>query len=133
MEIVGIVVLVNDTQVVSDRFRKRVIVIDNATDPQYPSPVSVEFVQDRVDLLDDYKPGQRVKAWFDLRGRKWTDRNGQVRYFTTVQGWRIQSEEAQQPQAGGYADVNMGNIPPVPPAPAQPAAAGGGGLDDIPF
>jgi len=131
MEIVGTVVLVNDTQVVSDRFRKRVIVIDNTTDPQYPSPVSVEFVQDRVDLLDGYQPGQRVKAWFDLRGRKWDGPQG-TRYFTTVQGWRIQSEEAQQPQAGGYADVNMGNIPPVPPAPAQPGH-GGGQVDDIPF
>jgi hypothetical protein len=33
--------------------------------------------------------GQGVDVDFDLRGRKWADPKGGVKYFTTLQAWRL--------------------------------------------
>lgn len=110
MDITGKVVAIGDTQTVSDRFRKREIVVEYATNPEYPEYVSFEFVQDRVDLLDKYKVGDEVKVFFDLRGRKWTAPDGTVKYFNTIVGWRIE-------QVGGAA-----------PAPKETPV-----VDEVPF
>ena len=35
------------------------------------------------------KVGDKVDVNINLRGRKWTDPNGQVKYFNSIVGWRI--------------------------------------------
>ena len=127
MDITGKVLEVFPVQQVSDRFRKREVVLEYATNPQYPEFIKFEFVQDRTDLLDNFQPGQEVQVWFDLKGRKWTDRNGEIRYFTTLQGWRIQlASGAPDGAPGGAPAAQMSDIPPPP-------EFGGGQVDEIPF
>ena len=118
MDVTGRVIEVMETQQVSDRFRKREIVIEYATNPEYPEFVKFEFVQDRTALLDKVRPGDDVKIFFDLAGRKWTNGEGKVQYFNTLKGWKLELESAngpsetpsQPPQGHGPA----GNIPPPP-------------------
>ena len=48
---------------------------------------------------------------FDLRGRKWTDRQGVVKYFNTLQAWRLSPADASGADesagdAGGPPDVD---------------------------
>lgn len=88
MEVTGTVVRVGETQQVSDRFRKRELVLTFADDG-YEQFVSLEFVQDRVEVLDDVESGQIVTCHFDLCGRKWVAPDGKVKYFNTLKGWRI--------------------------------------------
>ena len=98
MDITGKAVEIFATQQVSDKFRKREIVVEYASNPKYPELIKFEFVQDKCDLLDGFKVGQEVRVYFDLKGRKWTDRNGKAQYFTTLQGWRISKEaDAEDP------------------------------------
>ena len=125
MEVQGRIKMVGETQTFgSNGFRKREVVV--TTEEQYPQHIMVEFVQDKTDLLNNYKEGQQVKININLRGREWVNPQGETKYFNSIQGWRI---EALQSEAGG------GNIPPVPPADAfEPA----GDLkeedhDDLPF
>jgi len=123
MDATGKIVEVGQVQQISDRFRKRDIVLEIATNPQYPEYVQFQFVQDRCDLLDNMQPGQTATIHFDLRGRKWTNPQGEVRYFNTLQGWRIQLEGAQQQRQAA---------PPVDSIPPPPEFTGGQ-VDEIPF
>jgi len=125
MELQGRIKLIGETQTFgTNGFRKREIVV--TTEEQYPQHIMVEFVQDKTDLLNNYQIGQQVKISINLRGREWTNPQGEVKYFNSIQGWRI--EALQQ-------DATNGDIPPVPPMDAfEPA----GDLneddhDDLPF
>jgi hypothetical protein len=107
MEVLGrIKVLGLDTKV-SDKFTKRDVVV--TTDEQYPQDISVQFVQDKCELLDAYKVGDDVKIGINLRGREWVNPQGVAVYFNTIQGWNISnvvdaSPINKKPQAQTEAD-----------------------------
>tara|TARA_R110002051_G_scaffold143507_3_gene216420 strand:+ start:2545 stop:2922 length:378 start_codon:yes stop_codon:yes gene_type:complete len=125
MEIEGKVKLIGETQTFgSNGFRKREVVV--TTDEQYPQHIMVEFVQDKCDLLNSYKVGQDVKVSINLRGREWTNPQGEVKYFNSIQGWRIEGS-AQAASAPG--------MPPVAPMEAfEPADdLNEEDHDDLPF
>lgn len=90
MELEGKIKLIKETETFrTNGFQKRDIVI--TTDDQYPQDVVFQFIQDSVDLLDNYKIEQEVKIKFNIRGKEWTSPQGEVKYFNTLQGWRIES------------------------------------------
>jgi len=102
-------------QVIGERidtgnFSKRDVVI--RTDEQYPQDISIQFTQDKCDILDAYKVGETVTIAYNLRGKLggWTNPQGEVKYFSTIQAWRIQRP------AGAAAPAQ------APPANAAPAA-----------
>ena len=97
MNITGKILEIFDTQNVTDTFRKREFVIEYADNSQYPQFLKFEMVQDRCDQLNDYQPGDEVVVHFDLRGRKWTDPQGNVKYFNTLQAWRLEKQQATGP------------------------------------
>lgn len=125
MEIEGKVKMVGETQTFgSNGFRKREVVI--TTDEQYPQHIMVEFVQDKTDLLNNFSVGQGVKISINIRGREWTNPQGEVKYFNSIQGWRIENSQAEQPAQG---------MPPVPPVEAFAPAdnLNEEDHDDLPF
>ncbi len=110
MNISGKVKLINETKEYgSNGFRKREIVL--TTQEQYPQNILVEFIQDRTDLLDAYKVGDFVKIDINLRGREWTNDKGEVKYFNSIQGWRIEKVEnefeSQLPPLPTKEDLNI--------------------------
>ncbi len=70
-------------------FRKREIVL--TTEENYPQHILIEFVQDKCELLNDYRVGQMVKISINLKGREWVNPQGETKYFNSIQGWRIES------------------------------------------
>ncbi len=90
MDITGILKVKNETQQVSEKFKKREFVItDNSS--QYPQHISFQLTQDKCNLIDQYNVGAEIKVHFNLRGREWTSPQGEVRYFNTLEAWRIES------------------------------------------
>lgn len=90
MEIQGKIKLIGETQTVgSNGFRKRELVV--TTEEQYPQHLSIDFVQDKTDLLNAYQLGQSVKVGINLRGREWISPQGETKHFNSIQGWRIDS------------------------------------------
>ena len=87
MELEGKVKVVQET-IEKGTFKSRNVVI--ATNEQYPQFISVQFVQDKCSILDNYKVGQEVKIGINLRGRSWTNPEGVEAYFNTIQGWKIE-------------------------------------------
>ena len=125
MEVQGTIKKIDETKSFgSSGFRKRELVL--TTEDQYPQHLLIEFVQEKTDLLDAYKEGQQIKVSINLRGREWTSPQGEVKYFNSIQGWRIEAL-----QAGQAAD----GIPPVPPMDAfEPADdLKEEDYDDLPF
>ena len=125
MDISGKLKLVNDTKEYgSNGFRKREVVV--TTEEQYPQDLMVEFIQDKCDLLNSFKVGQSVKIDINLRGREWESPQGEIKYFNSIQGWRIEKL---------FSDDGNSSIPPVPPAEAfQPAdEINKDEPDDLPF
>jgi hypothetical protein len=125
MEIQGKIKLIGETKTFGNNgFRKREVVV--TTEEQYPQHILVEFVQDKCDLLNKYNVGETVKISINLRGREWTNPQGEVKYFNSVQGWRIESLQTDQGESG---------MPPVPPIEAfEPAEElNEEDHDDLPF
>ena len=93
----GTVYEVGQTEVISEKFSKRLLVVSD-DDENYPQLVSFEFVNDKTSLLDPYSPGDTVEVSFSLRGREWTnDKTGEVRYFNTLSAFRVEGEAGTAP------------------------------------
>ncbi|MDH5382485.1 MAG: DUF3127 domain-containing protein [Cyclobacteriaceae bacterium] len=112
MDITGKIIEIQDTQNINDSFQKREFVLEYAENPLYPEYVKFELIQERCALVDAFKVGDEVKVQFNLKGRKWTDKEGQVRYFNSLQAWKIDSLAGQSSQDAPPAPNN----PPAPPA-----------------
>lgn len=100
MELTGKVKVVNPEQQVSASFVKRELVI--STEEQYPQSILIEFVQDKVDLIDKLNPGDLVTVSINIGGREWVNPQGETKYFNSIKGWRVQktgSAPAPEPAA----------------------------------
>jgi uncharacterized protein Veg len=125
MEVQGKVKMIGETQTFgTNGFRKREIVV--TTEEQYPQHIMVEFVQDKTDLLNNFQVGQNVKIGINLRGREWTNPQGEVKYFNSIQGWRIEALQS---------DATSPEMPPMPPSDAfEPVSnLNDEDPDDLPF
>ncbi len=89
MDIRGTLVEIFNEQKISDSFKKREFVVEYADNPQYPEMLKFELIQDKCGLLDDFKTGQEIEVFFNLKGRKWTDPKGVDKFFNTLQAWRL--------------------------------------------
>lgn len=104
MDIAGKILEVFETQQVSASFKKREFVVEYSENPQYPEFIKFETIQDKVSLLDGLAAGMEVKVEFNLKGRKWTDPQGQTKYFNTLQAWRITPQSGEAAAAPPAAD-----------------------------
>ncbi|HPQ08806.1 MAG TPA: DUF3127 domain-containing protein [Bacteroidia bacterium] len=89
MEIVGKIKKIMDVQNVSDKFRKREFVLSTDLNTPYPQHVLFQTTQDKCTMLDNLKVNDEVKVFFNIRGREWTAQDGQIKYFVTLEAWRI--------------------------------------------
>ena len=89
MEINGKVLLVGKTQQVTEKFKKRDLVIEYAENPTYPEQVKFEANQAGCEKLDELREGDEVTVHFNLRGRAWKDKSGKDQYFNTLSIWKV--------------------------------------------
>ena len=92
-------------------FEKRDLVI--VTEEQYPQTIIIQFTQQRCDLLNNLQVGQNVKVYINIRGREWTSPQGEIKYFNTIEGWKIEFVQT----------TNVANQQPVQQPVAQAAPA----------
>lgn len=88
MELIGTIKKIGEIQTFASGFQKSELVL--LTDEQYPQPISIEFLQDKCDLISYHKEGSKVKVGINIRGREWTSPQGEVKYFNSIVGWRIE-------------------------------------------
>jgi hypothetical protein len=99
MQLKGKIKLVGETEQVSDKFKKRELVITTNDNPTYPQHISVQCTNDKCVMLDNLSVGQEVSIEANLRGREWTSPSGQVKYFNTIEVWKLDviGESAKAP------------------------------------
>ena len=122
MEIQGRVKQIFPSQTIGQNgFEKRDLVI--ITEDIYPQTIIIQFTQQRCDLLDSLQVGQRVKVYVNIRGREWTSPQGEIKYFNTIEGWKIEfvqtTNVAYQQQAQQAPQQPVAQVAPAP-APAPP-------------
>lgn len=96
MQLQGKLIEIFDTQQITEKFSKREFVIECAENPEYPEFLKLEMIQDKCDHLDGYNIGQMVEVDVNIKGRKWTNPQGEDKYFNTLQAWRLRSKGGQE-------------------------------------
>jgi len=92
MQLQGRILKIKETEFFGDKgFQKRELVIE--TNETYPQKIIIEFVQDKCSILDKYKVGQDVTIGINITGREWTNPQGEVKYFNSIKGWKIDKAE----------------------------------------
>jgi hypothetical protein len=90
-ELTGIIIEIFPAQTFNKGFRKREFVIE--TGDKYPQKIVFGLVQDKCDMIDSYGVGDTVAVSFDVKGRDWTDKSGQTKYFNTLEAYRINGQQ----------------------------------------
>lgn len=127
----GIVKVVNPTVQVSEKFAKREFVVTDASS-MYPQDIMFQSTQDKCSLLDNVQVNEQVEVSFNLRGREWTSPQGEVKYFNTLEAWRIDKVGATNGTAmpqGGPSAMSLDSVTSVTASQANVESAD----DDLPF
>lgn len=114
MEAEGRLIEIFDANQVTDTFRKREFVVEMGGNPNYPETVLFQLVQDKCDILDNFKVNDEIVVSFDLRGRKWKSPKGEIKYFNTLQAWKLNKKS--NAAAGGppdFPEAPFDNEPPM--------------------
>lgn len=115
-KIIGELKVVNNEVRVTDSFKKREFVLEEKSS-QYTQYINFQLTQDRCSIIDAFEIGQRIEVTFDLRGRKWVNKEGDAKYFNSLDVLKIE----------GYNQLP--NIIPVASETLLPAADG----EELPF
>ncbi|RFC53722.1 DUF3127 domain-containing protein [Brumimicrobium aurantiacum] len=119
----GIVKVKKDTEQITEKFKKREFVVTDQSG-NYPQDILFQLTQDRTDLLEGINVNDVVNVTFNIRGREWTNPQGEVKYFNSLDVWRLEKNQ------GGGAPT---------PADIAPASSDSAetlvdeGDDDLPF
>jgi hypothetical protein len=112
-KLTGTIKMIGAKQDVSEKFSKREFVVTINESEKYPQDILLQLTNAKCDDINSFMEGQGVDVSFNLRGRAWTSPQGEVKFFNTIEAWRIELH-------GGDA---------VAPAPTVVAEDG----DDLPF
>ena len=129
MELQGTVKKVGETQTFASGFQKRELVL--LTEEQYPQPIQIDFLSDKIDLLNNVSEGESVKIGINIRGKEWTNPQGEVKYFNSITGWRIEkvsgeNTNTEAPQPNTFQ-------PPAPTTNENPFGDEQDDQDSLPF
>ena len=106
---------IGQVQQVTEKFRKRDLVLLLDAGTKWPQMVPFTVSGDRCERLDDFREGETVKVTFNLRGREWS-KNGTTKFFGELAAFKIDL----------VGDKSRG--------PTPPAGGGSAGVeDDLPF
>ena len=112
-ELTGTIIEMFPAQTFNKGFRKREFVIE--VGDKYPQKILFQLVQEKCDMLESYSVGDTVTVSFDIKGRDWTDKLGSVKYFTTLEAWRISGQKKNSninvtADAGDFDDDAFGDL-----------------------
>lgn len=106
LETKGKLVVKNEVEIISDKFRKKEFIIEKSETvgvSTFTDFIKFQLINDRVNLIDTIQIGDEVSVSFNLRGRKW-EKDGKVSYFTNLEAWRLEKvENSEQPPVDNMA------------------------------
>ena len=99
------------------------------TDEQYPQTLQLQANKEKAENLIKFnKVGHKVDVSLNLRGRQWTNPEGVVKTFNTLEAWKVFKADLSDDNMKKAVDVIDGAFPPLEePIKVQE------GDDDLPF
>ena len=88
MKITGNLKVKKDTQVVSEAFSKREFVL-TVVDGAFSNDILIQLTKDKVTLINDVNIGDMLEVEVNLKGKEWTSPSGEVKYFNTIEAWKV--------------------------------------------
>jgi len=105
MEITGKLKAKGETKQVSDKFKSREFVLTDNSNDKYPQHIALQLTQDKCSIIDNFAIGTEINVSINIRGREWTNpTTGEVKYFNTLDVWRIEGEKSQPAQQNEQPD-----------------------------
>ena len=77
-------------------FRKHQVVVETG-DGKWANPGPVEFIKDTIEQSKGLKKGDKVSIDARINGREWQGKDGVTKWFTSISGYKIQSEGGAPP------------------------------------
>ena len=118
--------VINPTVNVSEKFSKREFVVTDSSNGNYPQDILFQSTQDKCSILDQFSVNDSVDVSFNIRGREWTSPQGEVKYFTSLEAWRIERSAtgSTTPDSFGIKEANET---------VNPLESSSEDADDLPF
>jgi hypothetical protein len=118
--------VINPTVTVSEKFSKREFVVTDSSNGNYPQDILFQSTQDKCSILDQFSVNDSVDVSFNIRGREWTSPQGEVKYFTSLEAWRIERSAtgSTTPDSFGIKEANET---------VNPLESSSEDADDLPF
>lgn len=118
-----------DTQVISDKFKKREFILKIVDENRFNQLIKFELKFDRCELINTIEKGEKITVDFNLNGRDWRNPEGKIIYFTTLDAFRVTTLETKD-----KTELTIDSTPSTLPPPnevIQELKKGDG--DDLPF
>lgn len=108
--------------VTKGEYTSQSIVVTIDSDTQYPQDIQFDLSKKMMEVADSWTEGSEVEIDYNLRGRDYTNKQGELANFTGIQAWRVRVQSA-----GARVHHNDHG-------PSQPEFTGGPNSDpDLPF
>jgi translation initiation factor IF-3 len=88
MIVVGTIKRIEELKQISEKFKSQDVIV--TTEEMYPQTLSLQFAQDKTDLLKNFGPGQKVKIEISLRGKEVIKDDKPPIVFNTLSAWKIE-------------------------------------------
>ena len=89
MKVEGLVYKIGAKEVKSEKFTKQDIILEVDEGP-YKQHLSIQFVNDKCDLLQNLAVNNKIGIEINLKGRLWTNAAGVETCFNTLEGWKLE-------------------------------------------
>jgi hypothetical protein len=85
------------------------IVVDDSSS-EYEQILELQCTQDKADNLVKFnKAGDRVDISYNLRGREWTNPQGEVKVFNSIEAWKVFKADTSK-DVPAYEEVSSGDL-----------------------
>ena len=120
MELKGVVIKVIGKVETYGEAGFKVVKFVVTTNDQYPQTLELQCTQEKADNLIKFnKVGDVVDCSINLRGREWTNPQGEVKVFNTIEAWKVFKAEPTTEAVDAFKEVSTGDLKAV--------------ADDLPF
>ena len=134
MEVTGTLKTKSETVKVSERFQKREFVLTTEGSTTYPQHISFQLSQDKCPLLDSFEDGEELRVQFNLKGREWNAPQGIIKYFNTLEAWRIEKVQGSNSASTSSQNSASSNNTSIDNSSSTPVFSSNvGDNDDLPF
>ena len=102
MELTGTIKSIGSLETIK-QLKKKTVLVETAG--KYPQTIPVEFLNDKIDLVNNLQVGQTINVGVNLRSNEYKGK-----YYINVTGWKVVSAVAETTSNAQMPDVND-NLP----------------------